>query len=527
MRNKAKIFRKLLNGKRHFTLMEAHNGLSAKIVEEAGFPAIWASGLAISASLGVRDNNEISHTQLIDVLEFMNDACSIPILVDGDTGYGNFNNARLFIEKLENRGIAAVCLEDKKFPKTNSFLEDDPDNLAPIDEFVGKIKAVKDAQRSPDFTLVARLEALIVHAGMDEAVRRATAYAKAGVDALLIHSKQSDGREIYEFLERFDLDIPIFLIPTKYYSEPVPRLTRDRRVRGLVWANHNVRACLARMRQVCARIRADGTIAGVEDSIATVAEVFEIQGNDEYFQAERKYLPAKEEVRAFIMAAGSPRLPIDIPKAMIAINGRTILERQVAAFRANGITDITVVSGYGGKRITGDGFRVVENRDWETTSAAHSIALALGKDTDKPCVITFGDVFFKRYLLREMFEYHGCDVVTVCVRENYIRNNYAFTVNEPASRFEENVELRLVEVRHGDDHPKHQRIMYFSGLMFVRNPELVASVLALADSRRMDMEQFFRRLLGLGAEVGVIFTTTDSVVDVNTAQDLLVASGLD
>src|SRR5262249_22074473 len=89
-------------------LMEAHNGLSAKIVEEAGFAGIWASGLAISAALGLRDNNEASWTQVLDVLEFMADATTLPILVDGDTGYGNFNNVRRLVKKLCQRGIAGV-----------------------------------------------------------------------------------------------------------------------------------------------------------------------------------------------------------------------------------------------------------------------------------------------------------------------------------------------------------------------------------------------------------------------------------
>src|SRR5919106_5932113 len=82
-------------------LMEAHNGLSAKIVEEAGFKGIWASGLSISAQFGVRDNNEASWTQVLDNLEFMSDATRIPILLDGDTGYGNFNNMQRLIRKLE------------------------------------------------------------------------------------------------------------------------------------------------------------------------------------------------------------------------------------------------------------------------------------------------------------------------------------------------------------------------------------------------------------------------------------------
>ena len=109
--------------------MEAHSGLSSVIVEEAGFKGknkkssffysylslkgIWASGLSISASLGVRDCNEASWTQVVDVLEYMSDRTSIPILLDGDTGYGNYNNARRLIKKLEQRNIAGVCLEDK------------------------------------------------------------------------------------------------------------------------------------------------------------------------------------------------------------------------------------------------------------------------------------------------------------------------------------------------------------------------------------------------------------------------------
>ena len=87
-------------------MLEAHNAISAKIVEEAGFKGIWAGGLTISAALGVRDNNEMSWTQVIDVLEFMSDATTIPILVDGDTGYGNFNNVRRLFRKLEQRNVA-------------------------------------------------------------------------------------------------------------------------------------------------------------------------------------------------------------------------------------------------------------------------------------------------------------------------------------------------------------------------------------------------------------------------------------
>ena len=102
-------------------LMEAHNGISAKIVEESGFEGIWASSLGIATAFGVRDSNEASWTQVLEMLEFMSDATTLPILVDGDTGYGNFNNVRRLVLKLCQRGIAGVCIEDKRFPKTNSL----------------------------------------------------------------------------------------------------------------------------------------------------------------------------------------------------------------------------------------------------------------------------------------------------------------------------------------------------------------------------------------------------------------------
>ncbi len=109
---KAAAFRRLLTSPDLSFLCEAHDGLSARIAEEAGFRGIWASGLSMSAALGVRDNNEASWTQILEVAEFMADATTVPIMLDGDTGYGNFNNMRRLVQKLESRDIAAVCIED-------------------------------------------------------------------------------------------------------------------------------------------------------------------------------------------------------------------------------------------------------------------------------------------------------------------------------------------------------------------------------------------------------------------------------
>jgi phosphoenolpyruvate phosphomutase len=137
---KTTILKEMLMSKDLEYIMEAHNGLSAKIVQETGFKGIWASGLSISAQLGVRDSNEASWTQVLDVCEFMSDNTDVPILLDADTGFGNFNNARRLVKKLEQRNIAGACIEDKLFPKTNSLLDKRNQPLADIEEFSLKIK---------------------------------------------------------------------------------------------------------------------------------------------------------------------------------------------------------------------------------------------------------------------------------------------------------------------------------------------------------------------------------------------------
>ena len=140
----------------------------------------------------MRDNNEASWTQVVDMLEFMADASDLPILLDGDTGYGNFNNMRRLVRKLEQRGIAGVCIEDKQFPEDQQL----PERRAPA---AGRHRRVRrqdrgrqgHAARRRISRIVARVEALIAGWGMDEALRRAEAYRRAGADAILIHSKLS------------------------------------------------------------------------------------------------------------------------------------------------------------------------------------------------------------------------------------------------------------------------------------------------------------------------------------------------
>ncbi|MFK0692772.1 phosphoenolpyruvate mutase [Mesorhizobium sp. IMUNJ 23033] len=272
--------------------MEAHDGLSAAIAQRAGFKALWASGLSISSSLGYRDASEASWSEVVDVVERMANVADIPILVDGDSGFGNFNNARLVARKLRQHCASGVCLEDKAFPKMNSFVGD-RHPLADVGEFCGRLKAVKDQVPDPEFVLVARIEALIAGHGQDEALVRAHAYAEAGADAILIHSRKSDAEEIFAFTRAWQNRLPVVIVPTKYYRTPVSEY-RKAGISTVVWANHNMRAAISAMRQVCDRIIREESIAGIESDVATLDELFDLLKYQELSAAEKRYLPQTE-----------------------------------------------------------------------------------------------------------------------------------------------------------------------------------------------------------------------------------------
>lgn len=280
---------KIVRGDKATLIMEAHNGLSARIAEVAGFGAIWASGLTISSSMGARDCNEISWTQALSVLEHMVDKVHVPILFDGDTGFGNFNNFRRLVYKLEKLGISGVVIEDKCFPKLNSFAGPRQE-LADVAEFCGKLRAGLDTRRDDSFAVIARTEALVAGAGMEEALARADAYVEAGADAIFIHSKQNSPDEIFDFLRRWNRRAPVVVAPTTYYSVSLKEL-EGFGVTCFICANQSMRASAAAMRRVCERILAEQGLISVEKDIASIADIFGILDYEELASAEAKYLP--------------------------------------------------------------------------------------------------------------------------------------------------------------------------------------------------------------------------------------------
>ncbi len=400
----------------HF-LMEAHNGLSAKIAEEAGFEGIWGSGLSISAALGVRDNNEASWTQVMEVVEFMADATTVPILLDGDTGYGNFNSARRLVTKLEQRGIAGVCIEDKLFPKTNSFIRGTAQPLADMHEFAGKIRAMKEAQRDEDFVVVARVEALIAGHGLEEALKRGEEYRKAGADAVLIHSSKKNAAEILAFKKEWGDRLPLVIVPTKYYTTPTD-VFREAGFKIVIWANHLMRSALATMQATAKQIFQDQSLMNVEEKVAPLADVFRLQGEHELEQAEKAYLPQGGAVtRGIVLAAGRGdelgELVKDKPKCMVPIAGKAILGHILDAYRSANVRDLVVVRGFAKEAVNLPGATYVDNDAYATTGEVASLATAKASLEGAACLVSYGDVIFKKHVLDELLDAEGDFVVAV------------------------------------------------------------------------------------------------------------------
>ena len=283
-------FFNLINSNETEYIMEAHNAISAKIVENAGFHGIWGSGLTISASLGFRDNNEASYTDIFNVANTITKNINIPVVLDIDSGYGNFNNARLCVKEANKIGISVLCIEDKMYPKMNSYVNN-TQLLIDSDVFVNKILAMKEVQK--DFEnpigIIARTEALITNNGLDEALRRAYKYADAGADAIFIHSKRNNIGEISEFMKRWDKRLPVIISPTTY-DNTNPKIYSEIGIGIVIWGNYMLRASIEAMERVSKKIQFNRTPEVVRKDICDVQQIFDLVNLDEYLVLENKYM---------------------------------------------------------------------------------------------------------------------------------------------------------------------------------------------------------------------------------------------
>ncbi|MFZ1746584.1 MAG: phosphoenolpyruvate mutase [Nitrospirales bacterium] len=534
--SKSTQFKKLLLSPQLEFICEAHNGLSAKIVEEAGFHGIWASGLSISAQFGVRDNNEASWTQVLDNLEFMSDAARIPILLDGDTGYGNFNNMQRLIRKLEQRHIAAVCIEDKLFPKTNSFLKGDTQPMADMEEFCGKIKAGKDAQSDPDFCIIARVEAFICGWGLAEALRRAEAYRQAGADGILIHSALAVPDEILAFKREWSNRSPVVIVPTKYYSTPTD-VFRQHGFSMVIWANHMLRAAVATMQTTARVLKEQENLLFIEDNIVPVSEVFRLQGADELMEAEQRYLPKSADRASAIVLAASRGdelgdLTEDKPKTMVNIRGVPLLAHIVDAYNSVGIKEILVVRGYKKEAVNLPNLTYVDNDAFAETGELDSLLKALQSKEARfqDTIVSYGDVLFNTYIPQALLQAKDDFVIFVDSdwqeKTSYTRLGGFAECTAPNSRKAFNAQIHLKQLGRAVPsdmiHGVWMGFFKVSAQGVTQLHKILTELLADPNHRKAGMAILFQELLRRNYPIRVLYTV-GHWLDINSLDDVVEA----
>ena len=274
--SKSDVLREELGSKAILKVGGAFDAMSAKLVENSGFDTIWAGSFGISATHALPDASILTMTEFLNVASNMEDACDIPIIADCDTGFGGPSNVSHMVKKYEKAGVAAVCIEDKTFPKQNSFLENSKQELLPEKEFVAKIIAAKEAKENSNFMIIGRTEALISGLGMKEAVKRANAYEKAGADAILIHSKQDTAEEIFEFSESWGGTLPLVVVPTSFPTVKLDELI-SHKIKMIIYANQTLRATHAIISKVLEQLKNSASIDDLSIDMTSMQEIFQLQ----------------------------------------------------------------------------------------------------------------------------------------------------------------------------------------------------------------------------------------------------------
>ena len=291
--SKTSILRKKIESQSLVKVGGAFDSMSAKLVEIHGFDAVWAGSFAISATHAVPDASILTMTEFFDAASNMAETCEIPVIADCDTGYGGPNNVSRMVKKYENAGIAAVCIEDKMFPKQNSLLQNGRNDLISEKEFVAKIIAAKETKQDKNFMIIARVEALISGAGMDEAIKRATAYEKAGADAILIHSKKKTPEEIFEFADIWKGNLPIVIVPTTYNSVKLSEII-SHKIKMVIYANQTLRAAHASMSRILKQMINSNSLSEVSEKISSMEDIFNLQ---EMYDIKTKEKELEEKLR--------------------------------------------------------------------------------------------------------------------------------------------------------------------------------------------------------------------------------------
>jgi 2-methylisocitrate lyase-like PEP mutase family enzyme len=278
------VLRKLIASDEIIVAPGVYDGMSARLVQRAGFAAVYATGGGIARSMGYPDLGLLGLTEVADRLSVIVEHAGVPVIADADTGYGNTLNVRRTIREFERAGVAALHLEDQTFPKRCGHLDDK--TVVPTGEMVGKLRAARDAASDGDLVLIARTDAIAVE-GLDAAIERALAYAEAGADVIFVEAPTSEAQ--LETIAR-RVTAPKLLNMFEGGKTPLVPLDRLRALgyRIVIIPSDLQRAAIRAMQDVLTAIRRDGNSRSLADRMATFIEREAIVGTADYLTRDRE-----------------------------------------------------------------------------------------------------------------------------------------------------------------------------------------------------------------------------------------------
>jgi 2-methylisocitrate lyase-like PEP mutase family enzyme len=289
--NSRQVLKQLFKRDRLLVAPGCFDGLSARLVEDAGFEAAYLSGGAVARSMGIPDIGLVTMSEVIERAAQVVAAVKIPIIADADTGYGNAVNLVRSVREFERTGVAAIHIEDQITPKRCGHL--DGKEVIPLPEMENKLQAALASRNDPGFLIIARTDARGVH-GFDDAISRGRAFAKLGVDAIFVEAPQSEAE--LEEIPRALPDVPLLVNVFKGGKTPMLPVERLEQMgyRIAIYPSETQRAAIHAMRQALGLLKREGTTEKMDDALTTFKERDKVVGLDEWQQLEKQYMAPNE-----------------------------------------------------------------------------------------------------------------------------------------------------------------------------------------------------------------------------------------
>ena len=289
--NRVSRLKRLLSSKKIVRILESHNSLTGLIIENLKvtkknigleFDGMWSSSLTDSATKGKPDNSSVDFSSRISSLNDMMDVTTKPLVFDADNG-GQIEHLSFLIRSLERAGVSAIIMEDKVGLKKNSLFKNQSDTKQDRAEtFAKKIKKICKSRQSNDFLVIARIESFIVGKGINDALKRAEIYSKAGADAILIHSKEKTPNEIFSFAKKFKKSknfIPLVSVPSTYSKVYEKDLIKNG-FKIVIYANQLLRAAYPAMQNAAKTILEKSRAFEIDKKIIPIKDIINLIKND-------------------------------------------------------------------------------------------------------------------------------------------------------------------------------------------------------------------------------------------------------